>query len=226
MKTEVIKKVSAIGIQFLIFAGLSLNAQDLKDHDGNVYKTVNHGIQVWTAGNLNVSHFRNGEAIPQAKTPEEWVNAGAAGKPAWCFYENDPENGNKYGKLYNWYSINDPRGLAPKGWHIPANSDWQILVKNLFGVDIAGTKLKSTTGWKSKAGTNDIGFTALPSGYRDQEGKFKELGTTCIYWSNSVPVEVRPSNQIYSLELSNNSIEIKYLKSDKAAGFSVRCEKD
>ena len=93
MKVTAIKRVFFIGFQILIFLTFSLNAQDLKDFDGNVYKTITYGKQAWTAANLNVSHFRNGEAIPEAKTPEEWTSAGEAGKPAWCFYDNNPENG-------------------------------------------------------------------------------------------------------------------------------------
>jgi uncharacterized protein (TIGR02145 family) len=226
MKVTTIKKVPVIGILFLMFLSFTVNAQNLKDIDGNVYLTIPHGVQVWMASNLNVSKFRNGDIIQQAMTDEEWTNAATAGTPAWCFYENDPENGNKHGKLYNWFAINDPRGLAPECWHIPSNNDWRTLIKNLKGVDMAGSSLKSTTGWKSRKGTNKIGFAALPGGFRTPDGKFKESGQSCRWWSNSAPVEVNPSNQIYSIVLEDTSVEVKYLKSEKGAGFSVRCEKD
>lgn len=226
MKAEQVKKVFLIGGLILIFISLTANSQDLKDVDGNVYKEAKLGVQVWTAGNLNVCHFRNGDAIPEAKTPEEWANAGKNGTPAWCYYENDPVNGEKYGKLYNWYAISDPRGLAPEGWHIAANEDWRVLIKNLLGVDYAGTKLKSATEWKSKKGTNTFGFSALPGGCREPEGKFRDLGVIGQWWSNSVPVEVKPSNKIFSLVLSDRSVEIKYVQSEKGTGISVRCEKD
>jgi aspartate kinase len=94
--------------------------------------------------NLNVSNFRNGEAIPEAKTNEEWIKAGNEGKPAWCYYENRSENGRIYGKLYNWYALNDPRGLAPAGWSIPENNDWRTLVKNLKGVAVVTGFIAST----------------------------------------------------------------------------------
>jgi len=81
--------------------------------------TVNIGTQTWMAKNLNVSIFANGDPIPEVKTNEEWKKAAEEKKPAWCYYENDPANGAIYGKLYNWYAVSDPRGLAPKGWHIP-----------------------------------------------------------------------------------------------------------
>jgi uncharacterized protein (TIGR02145 family) len=226
MRIAAINKVSFFATLVLIFFSLNIIAQDLNDFDGNAYKTASYGLQEWTASNLNVSHFRNGDAIPEAKTPEEWTNAAAEGKPAWCYYENDPENGKIYGKLYNWFAINDPRGLAPEGWHIPDNGDWRTLIKNLKGIDVASGKLKNKTGWKSKNGTNQIGFTAIPGGYRDHGGKFKELSTTCQWWSNSVPVDVKPSENIYSLKLTDFSPQVKYFEMMKGTGLSVRCIKD
>ncbi len=79
------------------------------------FKTVVIGNQVWMAENLNVSTFCNGDTIPEIRNNADWLNAGYLGKPAWCYYENDSNNGKTYGKLYNWYAVNDPRGLAPKG---------------------------------------------------------------------------------------------------------------
>ena len=225
MKSKGIKRALFIGIQILILLSPTLNAQDVKDLDGNIYKTSAYGRQVWTSSNLNVSHFRNGDIIPEAKTPEEWIIAAKSGRPAWCIYENLSENCSNYGKLYNWFAINDLRGLAPDGWNIPANADWMTLVNNLQGVDVAGTKLKSTTGWKSKKGTDNIGFSALPGGYRNQEGKFNELGETGQWWSNSEPVEITPSGRIYTVKLSDNSYEVSYVQSEKGEGFSVRCVK-
>jgi uncharacterized protein (TIGR02145 family) len=101
--------------------------------------------------NLNVATFRNGDPIPEAKTKEEWEKAGQEGKPAWCYYENDPKNGAKYGKLYNWYAVIDPRGLAPTGWHVPTDAEWGIL-SDFVGEEstlgnTAGKKMKSTAGW-------------------------------------------------------------------------------
>ena len=110
------------------------------------YKSVKIGTQTWTTENLNVSTFRNGDPIPEAKTDEEWKRADENKQPAWCYYENDPKNGVKYGKLYNWYAVNDPRGLAPAGWHIPTDEEWTTL-ENQLGDD--GKKMKSTSGWNS-----------------------------------------------------------------------------
>ena len=97
--------------------------------------------------NLNVDKFRNGDPIPQAKTNAEWLAAGENKQPAWCYYDNDPANGEKYGKLYNWYAVNDSRGLAPEGYHIPTYAEWTTFM-NLLGND-AGNKMKSTSGWDS-----------------------------------------------------------------------------
>ncbi|MDB9702101.1 fibrobacter succinogenes major paralogous domain-containing protein [Flavobacteriales bacterium] len=110
-------------------------------------QTVTIGTQVWMTKNLDVSTFRNGDPIPQAKTNEEWKNARG---PAWCYYENDPVNGTKYGKLYNRFAINDARGLAPQGYHIPSKVEWIKLTDYLGGRGpSAKTKLKSARGWKS-----------------------------------------------------------------------------
>jgi uncharacterized protein (TIGR02145 family) len=114
-----------------------------------IYKTVIIGNQVWMTENLNVDKFRNGDSIPEAKTEGEWEAYMAAGKAAWCYYENDAKNGEKYGKLYNWYAVNDPRGLSPKGWHIPSDTEWAVLTDYLGGGILAGTKMKSTSGWNS-----------------------------------------------------------------------------
>ena len=112
-------------------------------------QTVTIGKQVWMTKNLDVSTFRNGDPIPEAKTDEAWKAAGENKQPAWCYYDNDPKNGTKYGKLYNWYAVNDPRGLAPAGYHIPTDAEWTVLTNYLGGEDVAGKKMKSTSGWDS-----------------------------------------------------------------------------
>lgn len=226
MKTTTAKTMRGLAILLIVCSNYLVNAQSLSDIDGNCYKTVKYGLQEWIAGNLNVSHFKNGDSIPESRTNDEWVKAGSEGKPAWCYFNNDPENGKMYGKLYNWYALNDPRGLAPENWEIPESRDWSKLVKNLLGIDVAGLKLKSKTGWKSKNGTNKIGFSALPGGYRNEKGEFKEMGAKCQYWANTVPVSVKKSNQIYSFVLNDFSAEAGYHKVEKEVGLSVRCMKD
>jgi uncharacterized protein (TIGR02145 family) len=133
-------------------------------------QTVTIGSQVWMTKNLDVATFRNGDSIPHAKTDEEWEKAGENKQPAWCYYNNDPANGAKYGKLYNWYAVTDSRGLAPVGYHIPTSAEWTKLTDFLGGEGVAGTKMKSKSGWndyrgKSGNGTNSSGFNGLPGGY-------------------------------------------------------------
>ena len=113
-------------------------------------QTVTIGTQVWMTKNLDVSTFRNGDTIPQAKTTEEWKRAGENQQPAWCYYDNDPANGAKYGKLYNWYAVNDSRGLAPVGYHVPSDAEWTKLTDFLGGESVASTKMKSMPIYETK----------------------------------------------------------------------------
>ena len=119
-----------------------LHSLQVQGHEGNTYKTTQIGNQTWMAENLRVKTFRNGDKILHAKTKEEWVKAGENKTPAWCFYENKQGKEIKYGILYNWYAVNDERGLAPEGWKVPSENDWEKLDKYLFkGKNIGGIKL-------------------------------------------------------------------------------------
>lgn len=152
-------------------------------NDTNLYKNVKVGKQIWMAQNLNLSAFRNGDSIKEAKTYLEWKKACKEGKPVWCYYKNDTLNGNKYGKLYNWYAINDSRGIAPKGWKVPNYSDFETLV-NTIQIDsilenrmdeynsskTSGFQLKSKNGWEKFKnqdgnGNDKFGYNTLPGGY-------------------------------------------------------------
>ncbi len=118
-------------------------------NDNRVYRSITIGSQVWMAENLNNSHFRNGDFIPEAKTNRAWEKAGNRKHPAWCYYKNSFENSSIYGKLYNWYAITDPRNICPVGWHVPTIDKWNELADYLGGDYIAGNKLKEkgTTHW-------------------------------------------------------------------------------
>jgi uncharacterized protein (TIGR02145 family) len=181
--------------------------------------TVSIGTQKWAVANLNVSTFRNGDTIPEAKTNKDWVAAGDAGKPAWCYYNNDPALGLKYGKLYNWYAVNDPRGLAPEGWTLASDADWAQLSYSLGGQSGAGMRLKSISGWsEGNNGTNETGFIGLPGGYRIENGIFQNLGSIGIWWStaegNSLTAVDHYLAQSGTLGRSN---------SPRQRGESVRC---
>ncbi len=111
--------------------------------------SVKIGNQIWMNTNLNVSIFRNGDIIKEVKSEEDWDQANKTKQPAWCYFNNDPSNGAKYGKLYNWWAVNDSRGLAPEGWHIPGVNEVNELYKFAGGFDIGGNKLKTNSGWNN-----------------------------------------------------------------------------
>ncbi|MFA5032866.1 MAG: fibrobacter succinogenes major paralogous domain-containing protein [bacterium] len=203
----------------------------MTDKDGNTYKTVKIGKQEWMAENLNVSYYRNGDPIPQVQDAEEWTNLNTG---AWCYYENNAENGKTYGKLYNWYAVNDPRGLAPEGWHIPTHNEWTILTDCLRGRYVAGGEMKEagTTHWKSPNGeaTNESGFSALPGGGRGtfrgvfyDGGAFSDMGICGYWWSTTED----------SYGVGALTLHIRYFNAYvdsygcyETFGFSVRCVRD
>jgi uncharacterized protein (TIGR02145 family) len=183
--------------------------------------TVTIGTQKWAVANLNVSRFRNGDSIPEAKTFAEWVAAGESRKPAWCYFNNDSTKGGKYGKLYNWYAVNDPRELAPAGWAIANDEDWAELARFLGGSAVAGAKMKSNSGWtEGYNGTNESGFGAFPGGYRIENGIFKNFGSIATWWGTS---------EINSLNARDHYIgqdgSLKSNITPKQRGQSVRCIK-
>ena len=159
----------------------------LTDIDGNVYRTVKIGDQWWMAQNLKVTHYRNGDAIPCVINYIEWADLTT---PAYCYYNNASSYAAVYGALYNWYAVNDSRNIAPEGWHVPSDEEWQKLVDHLGGNAVAGGKMKErgTAHWVSPniGATNESGFTALPGGYRaERTGTFWSMGRLAYFWSNT-----------------------------------------
>jgi len=234
----------------LIFSTINVLVGQVTDVNGQTYKTVVIGNQTWMAENLNIDRFRNGDLIPQAKTNDEWNRASENKQPAWCYLFNDPANGLKFGKLYNWYAVNDPRGLAPEGYYIPTSQDWRLF-EGYLGEDISNI-LKSTSGWNnygcqecegksdlmpncsackgnpknsikpfSGNGVNSIGFNALPGSYRWSDGDFFKIGMTAEWWSST------PKSESMSYPFSINYIAsgIRGGYQSNGNGFSVRCIK-
>ena len=188
-----------------------------------IVPSVKIGTQVWATENLNVDRFRNGDPIPQAKTEEEWQNAGNNQQPAWCNYNNDPKNGESYGKLYNWYAVNDRRVLAPDGWHIPTDAEWTQLTDFLGGESIAGAKMKSTSGWDGNGnGTNTSGFKGLPGGDRSGNGTFNDVGGSGGWWSSTEG----STGSAWSRGLLYSHGNVFRFNYYKQGGFSVRCLRD
>lgn len=182
-------KANNILIAFLISAvvfsfGVNRSISQVTDIDDNVYKTVIIGNQEWTAENLNVEHYRNGDLIPEVQDSALWANLTTG---AWCYYENNSEYGKIYSKLYNWYAMNDPRALTPKEWHIPSAEEWTKLTDYLGGEEVAGGKLKATMLWEASITgvTNESGFSAFPGGLRISNGEFESIGHIGCFWSSS-----------------------------------------
>jgi uncharacterized protein (TIGR02145 family) len=207
----------------LVFLSIKNQAQTVTDYDGNVYNTVTIGTQVWMKENLKVTHYNNGDTISNITAQGVWDTLTSG---AYCNYNNNSSFVNTYGRLYNWYAVNDTRFLCPTGWHVPTDAEWTTLTNYLGGEDIAGGKLKEkdTTHWESPntGATNDYWFTALPGGYRNSHGTFYGVGHYGYWWSatenNATIAWVR------DLDYDNSNVtRDNYNKVD---GFSVRCIRD
>ena len=142
---------------------------------------VKIGEQIWMSKNLNVSIFRNGDPIPEVKSEDDWENAAINHQPAWCYYDNEPKNGTVYGKLYNWYAVSDPRGLAPDGWHIPTDEEWTDLHLALGGgggnekyIYFNSNPIKSTSNL-----ITEISYVEHGGGYEYNT----TYCTNCNYWT-------------------------------------------
>jgi uncharacterized protein (TIGR02145 family) len=200
---------------------LQIKGGNVFDVDGNLYNTVDICTQVWMAKNLTVSHYRNGDSIPEVENGTVWSGLTTG---AWCYYKGDTANGRKYGKLYNWYAVNDPRGLAPAGWHIPNDSEWTVLTKCLGGS--AGGKMKETgtTHWLSPntGATNSSGFTALPGGNLAVGFIFFDINEYAYWWSTT---DANPSPWFYTLSYETANVQ-RSNPFPKGDGLSIRCVKD
>lgn len=212
--------LAILSVVMLSAFGFIKSEAQVTDKDGNVYKTVTIGTQEWTSENLNVEHYRNGDLIPQVQNKNEWLNLTTG---AWCYYNNDSANGKTYGKLYNWFAVNDSRGLAPEGWHIPSDTEWTILTDFLGGA--VGGKLKATTLWQSPntEATNESGFTGLPGGGRGSNGRFDFIGKFCFFWSASEDVNGTKWNRNLRYNRSDVGRDGGNYEKD---GLSVRCVRD
>ena len=195
-------------------------AMEKAKEDESSFGEVKIGSHIWMTKNLDITNFRNGDPIPEAKTNEEWQNAAKNRQPAWCYYDNDPKNGYKYGKLYNWYAVNDSRGMAPVGWELPSDNDWKQLMEDL-GQDV-GEKMKSQEGWfRDKNGTNESGFSANPGGYRKVDGTFKYIEVGGHWWSNTK----NDLDDGWEVSLSFNMDLLQRGDFEKGYGMSIRCIK-
>ena len=188
-----------------------------------IIKSIQIGDQLWMAENLKVEHYRDGTAIPTGYSDSEWGNLSTG---AYAVYDNNETHADTYGYLYNWYAVNDSRNIAPEGWHVPTDDEWQTLVDYLGGSSVAGGKLKEagTEHWNSPntGATNESGFTALPGGCRDDGGGYDGMGYYGYFWSSMGS----SSSYTWGRELGYDFSDVfrdYYCKQD---GFSIRCLRD
>ncbi len=217
---------------FLIIPGLTaanpiLNEPSLPvtDIDGNVYQTVLIGNQIWMKENLRVSKYRNGNAITTGLSDSQWSSTTSG---AYSVFNNDQSNNSIYGKLYNWFAVNDSRGLCPNGWHVPSDGEWSKLENYLGGQSIAGGKMKSISNlWLSpnNGATNISGFSGLPGSLRDQSGFDPSgVGGNGNWWT-STEWPTSPPDAAFRTLISNGGW-ISPTGNRKLYGLSVRCLKD
>ena len=229
-----------------------INSPDIFDVDGNSYPTYTINNQRWTKKNLNVSKFRNGDPIPQVQNAAAWLSTTS---PAWCYYQNNTENGPIYGKLYNHYAIEDPRGLAPAGWHVPSVLEFKNMIYYMGSVS-QNVPLYQIIDFSNSSGdyritgidywlfpnanaTNRSGFSSLPGGGRNyfagstnNEASFYFSNSTLAsYWLSDVLTtnfENTPNlARGYTIGLSNNINSLSGIGfADRKTGYYIRCVKD
>ncbi len=194
------------------------------DIDGNAYSTFTIARHVWMAENLRVTHYSNGDVIPNITGNGEWLTLTTG---AYCWYDNDSAANEKYGKLYNWYAVNDNHGLCPEGWQVPTKAEWNILITYLGGSNVAGGKMKAVSDlWTSPTSnsraTNISNFSGLPSGYRLDNGPSSFIHSYGFLWSSSPAPSPDLGNAIgYNLYFNGDQLAEENL--DKRFGSSVRC---
>lgn len=211
--------VNSLEVDSIIFYNPQNQQVYVIDIDGNTYNIITIGSQVWLKENLKTTKYNDGSSIPLVSNETEWYNLN---KAAFCYYNNDSTLKNTYGLLYNWYTVSTNK-LCPIGWHVPTDSDWNVLITYLGGNNIAGGKLKEigTTHWINPniGASNESNFTALPGGYRDSNGVFYGVGYNGHWWSSTE----LGSNFAWERDLFNNLNSIDRTDNNVRSGTSVRC---
>jgi uncharacterized protein (TIGR02145 family) len=202
----------------------NLTYGNMTDQEGNSYKTIQIGTQVWMAENLKTTRYRDGSAITTGLSNNAWELTIAG---AYAIYENNAANNTTYGKLYNWYAVADSRNLCPAGWHVPSDGEWTTLENFLGGSTVAGGKMKTTTGWNDYngqygKGTNESGFSGLPGGGRYGNGTYDAIGNFGNWWSSTEYSSANAGGR-YLFYYYGFSYRLNFLKRE---GFSVRCLRD
>ena len=228
--------INILDVVQLVNIILGVTQNTINDIDGNVYETVQIGGQLWMAENLTVTHYNNGDEIPNITNNSDW---GVLFTGAYCDYDNNPTNSGTYGRIYNWYTIDDDRGVCPDEWHIPSDDEFMELEMFLGmgesetnstgyrGTDEGSMLADNLNLWNSGILVNNnefgtSGFSSLPSGYRFVYYGFQNMGNNCSFWSSS---EGTFSYAWYRL-LDYNYSSVLRTTNSKHNGFSIRCIKD
>jgi uncharacterized protein (TIGR02145 family) len=199
------------------------------DVDGNNYRTVKIGNQVWMADNLRTTRYADESVIPQVNNVNTWQNTTLG---AWCWYDTTNIYDLPYGKLYNWYAVSDVKGLCPAGWHVPTDAEWTDLVAFLDPMavvvsgtqsQIAGGPLKGLAHWvdPNEGASNESGFTGLPGGKRTSNGVFTLLGFEGVWWTSTDDLN---NGWLRILDYNNDNVLRGSML--KTSGYSVRCLKN
>lgn len=221
----VVFKRALTDIDSIIFYKPELPQTTVQDIDGNVYDIVTIGSQIWMADNLRTTRYNNGDAVTQITDNTEWINQTTG---AYCWYGNDSALYEMtYGKLYNWFAAS-ANNICPTGWHTPTDNEWTILTDFLGGTTGAGSMLKEVgnLNWNAPNtdATNTTGFTALPGGYRLNNGSFAGIGATGAFWS-ATEVSYNTAKG-WNRTMSNANGDVGRADGYKIMGYSVRCLKD
>jgi len=211
-------------VSFTTTAGIVTNPGAGVTFDGYTYSSIVLGNgQEWMSENLRTTTYANGDPIPNVTDSTQWLNLTTG---AWSHYNNDSQYENPYGKLYNWYTVNDSRNVCPTGWHVPSDAEWTVLSDYLGGGAVAGGKMKSTgtAYWLTPnfGATNESGFSGLPGGYRKHDGTFNYIGGYGDWWSSTGSAVGNAWHR--NLNYTNGDVGSGY--SNKTNGFSVRCLRD
>jgi len=194
----------------------------ITDADGNLYTSVKIGDQEWLVENLRTTRLTDGTVLQNVTGKTEWANLVT---PAFCLYNNDDDNKNDYGALYNYAAVASGK-LCPKGWHVPSDEEWTALTDFLGGESNAGDKMKETgtSHWNNTSVnvTNSSGITALPGGYRDYQGEFDRLGDIAYWWTSTE----NSSSEAWYRSIFQNDDEVYFSWVNKNFGYSVRCLRD
>lgn len=224
---EVVIRILLVVLSF--FSMIAVNAQRKKDiyvldADRNKYAFVLIGEDYWLTSNLGVTSFSNRDGILEVSTPEKWIEVCTKGIPAYCYYDFNSANAEKYGAIYNYSAISDARNLCPKDFHIPTENEWYALIMNLGGRDVAGTKLKSDNNWGREEEyelANSSRMNTLGSAGITETGEFYEDELSAYFWSTSVSLSGDPI--VFTLNEHSGSVDAMELS--KCGGYSVRLVK-